>query len=47
MTPGLQAVHDAHLDVNISPLLIARKVNKPLGRLCFDFTAGGLNTDDK
>jgi hypothetical protein len=46
-TLGLQAAYDADIDINISPLLITRKVNKPLGRLCFDFTAGGLNTEEK
>jgi hypothetical protein len=38
----------AELPVHISPTLIARKVNKLLGRLCFNYSLkGGLNDDDK
>lgn len=44
---ALASAAAAAFDIHISPILIVRKVGKPLGRLCFDYTAGSLNSDDK
>jgi hypothetical protein len=44
---ALAAAAASCFTIHVSPLLLVRKVNKPLGRLCFDYTYSKLNSEEK